>query len=342
MVHIVFRSPFLGRLGLMILLAASLTGCQTTGKTADTATGADMVRLADRLRGQGDVRAAVEFYLKAAEHAPDDAAPRLALADIFAQQGMMAEAADMYGEAIRRAPKDGEARRAYARLLIQMERPQDAARQYEAILDEDSRDAKALSGYGVALDLQGKHEEAQKNYRAALQRAPDSAHVVNNLGYSLILSDKPAEAAKILAPFAEGPKSTPSLRQKLAMAQALAGRDDEARRILAKDFQVEEVEQKLATWRTQRAATAPKTPPQLSADLGTFPTAAMAEAQHMRLRARVAGEFAETLRLESSPELGEGETARFRLRALGFGKEEEVTEFCRKVMKAGLNCAAVP
>ncbi len=110
------------------------------------------------------------------------------------------------------------------------------------------RDAQALSVLGASLDQQTKHTEAREKYQAALAIAPDDVGVMNNLAMSYSLQGKLPEAESVLRKAAAHPnsKSTPRIRQNLALVVGLQGRFDEAKKIASEDLPPDQVEANMA------------------------------------------------------------------------------------------------
>ena len=69
---------------------------------------------------------------------------------------------------------------------------------------------------------------------------------------SLALAGQPAEGVRILREVAGLPGASPRVRQNLALAYGLLGRDDDARAILQIDLPPNEVDDNLRYYRTLR------------------------------------------------------------------------------------------
>ena len=182
-----------------------------------------LVRIADRMREQGDLPMAAEFYQHAIAEDESNVAAYYGLATLQTAVGAHEEAGRAYREALRYDAGNPDILRDYAKSLLSRAQYGAAILQYRNALAERPHDGKALNGLGVALDQLGEHAEAQKQYRAALAQDPDDMTALNNLGMSLIMAGDYAAAISALAPAAESFKATESLRRNLALAYARAG-----------------------------------------------------------------------------------------------------------------------
>jgi Flp pilus assembly protein TadD len=110
------------------------------------------------------------------------------------------------------------------------------------------RNTQALSLLGAALDQQTKHAEAREKYMAALAIAPDDLGVMNNLAMSYSLQGKLPEAETTLRKAMSHPnaKTTPRIRQNLALVVGLQGRFDEAKQIASEDLPPDQVAANMA------------------------------------------------------------------------------------------------
>jgi len=212
------------RWGLASLLL--LGGCATATDTDPQHATLDkntIVRLADKMRAQGDMAMAADFYQRAITEDPKNSPAYYGLATLLAEQGDLVGAERAYREALRYDEHNATLRRDYAKLLLAQARYGAAATQYRAALDEESGDSKALNGLGVALDQLGDHSGAQAQYRLALEHNAEDMTALNNLGMSLIMVGDYAGAVQQLTPAANSFKAPESLRQNLLLAQNKLG-----------------------------------------------------------------------------------------------------------------------
>lgn len=201
----------------LFTLAACVADEPTAPRHSELDKGA-LVRLADRLQGQGDNAMAAAFYEKAIALDEKNVAAYYGLAKLQQAMGDAPAAERTFREALRYDSENAAILRDYAKLRLTQGDAGDAARHYRAALATDRRDSKALNGLGVALDQLGQHSEAQEQYRAALAQNADDMTATNNLGLSLMMSGDAMSAAAVLAPAAESFKGTDSIRQNLALA----------------------------------------------------------------------------------------------------------------------------
>ncbi|MGB4102179.1 MAG: tetratricopeptide repeat protein [Alphaproteobacteria bacterium] len=213
-----------------------------------------IVRLADKMRSQGDVTMAADFYQRALERDANNISAYLGLAALHEQMGQPEQAGRYYLEAIRRDGRNMNTRRAYARLLMTQEQYGAATEQYQAALSGDGEDPRSRNGIGVALDQQGQHVKAQDHYRQVLTRDPDNMTALNNLGLSLLATGDAKGAIAVLAPAADSLKMTPTLRQNLALAYVMDGQDAMALGLLRRDLGAAEAGRILAQLRKQQRA----------------------------------------------------------------------------------------
>ena len=195
-----------------------------------------IVSLADRMRSQGDITLAADFYQRALQRSPDNVAAYLGLAALHEQVGQPEQAGRYYLEAVKRDGDNAAVRRAYGRMLLVQGNHAAAAEQYQAALKSDSDDVKALNGLGVAYDQMGKHGKAQEQYRRVLKNDPEHLIALGNLGLSLIAAGDVAGAIEKMAPAADSLKMTSNLRQNLALAYVVSGREAAAQKLLRRDL----------------------------------------------------------------------------------------------------------
>lgn len=218
------------------VLSLLLVACTSGDEKPKAATELDknaLVRLADRMRLQGDSGMAADFYQRAIAEDPQNVAAYYGLATMQVASGDRAGAERAYREALRYDAHNGDILRDYAKLLLSEGNFTAAVAQYRAALAQNSKDVRALNGLGVALDQAGDHKTAQEQYRAVLAQNQDDMAALNNLGMSLIMAGDYNGAIQQLAPVAETFKATEGLRQNLALAYAKAGQDQPALNAIA-------------------------------------------------------------------------------------------------------------
>jgi Flp pilus assembly protein TadD len=121
---------------------------------------------------------------------------------------------------------------------------QDAAQAelaFAAAVRDDPGNAKALNDLGIARDLQGNHAGAVGPYQQALLLDPGNVATEVNIGMSLALSGNGQQALQYLGPLATSPEATPKIREDYAAALVAAGRQTEAREVLAIDLPPDQI-----------------------------------------------------------------------------------------------------
>ena len=98
------------------------------------------------------------------------------------------------------------------------------------------RDVLALNDLGYVLDLQERHAEAQICYQRAQQADPDRVATRVNLALSLALSGKAEQAEQMLRDVASSASATRKVRLDFAIAQVIAGHDQDAEQTLGADL----------------------------------------------------------------------------------------------------------
>jgi Flp pilus assembly protein TadD len=210
----------------LFLLVSCTTGENEASQSSHTSSQLDkntIVRIADRMREQGDAGMAAEFYQRAINDDPKNIAAYYGLATLQSTQGATEAAERAYREALRYDAHNAEILRDYGKLLLATGNYTAAVTNYRAALAENSSDNKTRNGLGVALDQLGDHKSAQTQYQDALSHNPDDMNALNNLGMSLIMAGDYAGAIQLLAPIADSFKANDNMRQNLALAYQKAG-----------------------------------------------------------------------------------------------------------------------
>lgn len=321
----------------LFLALLPLAACSGgAGKENGGLSRSEMVHLGDLMLQRGDYGTAMDYYRRTLAADKTEAGAIRGLGSALEQFGDKQGAMQVYKDGVKNAPKDAALRRAYGKLLLASEQPAEAKVQYEAALDRDSSDAKARGGLAVALDYLGQHVAAQKEYEKLMKDDPRNLGTLNNYAYSLILSHRYDKAIELLQPAAANPSASPALRQNLALAYGLAGREEEAAQMGSMDLTPEKVKENLDYYRRQRAEIKVTTAPY--AELGSYATEAMAIAQVQRLRPQI-DKAGGKLKAVVLPELSApGGTPRFTVRMMGCGKPDEVSRLCQTLGQSGIPC----
>jgi Flp pilus assembly protein TadD len=316
-------------------LVVCLAGCASHPHGTDSGLTSSV---GDQLRSKGDDVGAANFYQHALQADPTDTHARLALAEILEAHGDTVNAATQYSVLSQQDLDDGAYHRDLGRVLIKQGKASDAKGEYEKALAIDSDDVKAMNGLGIALDYLGNHDAAQKTYKQALDEKDDDLVTLNNLAHSYVLSGSYNEAIALLEPHLKDKGVTPALRQNLAEAYGMAGMDVDAERVGRMDLSPDQVKHNIAYYHTRREQLS--VAPKFFADLGSFPTEAMAEGRVEDVKSGFVKETA-GLVINVTPEVKAiGGTPTFSVRALGFTNAEKVRVFCDKLKKQNIACTA--
>ncbi|THF67246.1 tetratricopeptide repeat protein [Pseudothauera nasutitermitis] len=208
-----------------------------TGETQDnTAKG---LRLARLLRDQGRPQAAAEVYAQLEARNALKALELLEYASVAAPVQGAQDSLALFGRARRALSKEGGtlAPAAHAALCGGLGRARLALGQtdaalgdFDCVLAADPDNVAALNAKGVLLDARGRHAEARALFAHAIEQDPADLRVLNNLALSHLAAGETAEAVRLLAQ-TEAPQM-PALRLNLALAYAIEGQRDDARRTL--------------------------------------------------------------------------------------------------------------
>jgi Flp pilus assembly protein TadD len=105
---------------------------------------------------------------------------------------------------------------------------------------------------GVSFDLLGRHDEAQDAYRQGLAQAAETISLRNNLALSQALGGRYEEAIESLRILAREPEAGGRIRQNLALVYALAGQPETAALVAGQDLSENEVANNLAFYESLR------------------------------------------------------------------------------------------
>jgi Flp pilus assembly protein TadD len=377
MIMIASRQRLIGLVGVLLL-----TGCASDDAARDSnlLDRSAIVRLADRMRQQGDVDMATMFYERALAEDPKDVAAAYGLAGLYAASGRLDDADRAYREALSHSSDNPNILRDYARLLVQRGDYTQAVTQYRAALELRDDDPRTLNGLGVALDQLGQHEEAEKYYKQVLAKDPANITSMTNYGMSLILAGRAEEAVTLLTPATQSLRATPALQENLALAQEKASLKTLARpsydpppetlppivtaALAPKPIQAVAPEAKPTAEPIIApevpevpAATLPSPiPPEpvssappaetplpttnLSARFGPFSTPAIADARYQELRLKLREDLPPAVVGDVVMSITTDDTPRFTPRFFGFPDTNAVAKFCTAAALISLPCAA--
>lgn len=164
--------------------------------------------------------------------------------DALTALGRFDEAQIAYESALKRDPKSVGGLIGMGRLKLGSD-PAMAETYFLGAVHADPRSTIGWNDLGIARDLQGHHDGAQQAYRQALGIDPQLSSAVVNLSLSLAMSGHGEEGVRMLRPLALSPNASQKIRHDLAAALAMAGRREEAAKILSADLSPEDVQRAL-------------------------------------------------------------------------------------------------
>jgi Flp pilus assembly protein TadD len=248
-----------------LIALSTLTGCVSTGSlfgrhdaSSPQASYEETLRVAASAREAGDLPASAEMYNRAASFATSDVGPLIQLADVYWQMKNPSKSAEALEKARGIDANNTLVLRNLGRAYVAQGEAKKAQDVYLAALAIDSSDARILNGLGIAYDLDGDHATAQSHFRAGVTLAPNDLDLRNNLAYSLISTHDYDKAIALLEPVYLAGQGGARLRQNLALAYGLNGRDTEARAVAAEDLSPVEVDRNMAIYRQLRDGGAPR------------------------------------------------------------------------------------
>ena len=240
----------MSRSALLALLLCLPCGCAVSPASSQAA---HDLRVADIELASGAPDAALQIMQELAAQRPHDAGVMLRLGRANAALGHPQAAEASFRRALADAPQDIEARFALARLHLAGD-PATALVELQDLAVRAPRDARIRTDLGVALDLQGRGAEAQDAYRVALGLSPGLVSAQADLGLSLAVNGRPEEALHLLGPLAQAADAGTRIRQDYALAQALAGHQEQAASVLRHDLPEAQVAAAVSAYQALRHA----------------------------------------------------------------------------------------
>ncbi len=227
---------------LVLALAACTQQPNTAGTVSANDVGPDTLNVADAAISGGDPNMALSISQSVLKDNPDNVDALVHEGDAYYALNRCLPAQAAYQTALRYDANSSPAETGLGRCLLKSD-PAAAEQAFLAAVKADPGNAAAWSDLGVARDLQGNFQGAVQPYQQSILINPGSTGTVVNLGLSLALSGHGAEAVEYLGPLATGQGATPKIREDYAAALVAAGRDDEARQVLAIDLPPDQVQQ---------------------------------------------------------------------------------------------------
>ena len=159
---------------------------------------------------------------------PNNVSAIVQAGDAEAALGDRLAASLSYRQALRVDPKNVQARLGQGKLLLR-DNLREAETTFRSVFSDASQDPAVLNDLGYVLDLQDRHKEAQVYYEKSLVVDPDRLSTRVNWALSLALDGKGGQAEKILSDMAAGGSGSRKIRLDFAVAQVMAGHDEEAK-----------------------------------------------------------------------------------------------------------------
>jgi Flp pilus assembly protein TadD len=276
----------MGRVGLWATLFAGLAvaGCTpTTTATPDQAQSEGVLNVADAAIAGNNPQMALKMSQAVLASDPRNLQALYHEAAAYYAVGRCEDAIAAYKVALGIDPTSSIAEVGVGRCLLKRNAAE-AELAFEAAVQNDSANAVAWNDLGIARDLQGKYQAAREPYEKSLLLAPGQLATEVNLGMSLALTGDAADALQYLGPLATGAEATPKIRQDYAAALVAAGRDADARQVLAVDLAPDAVDRLMAVFKTEifapplvtAPAAVPVAPTQAAAPVMPVTTAAPA------------------------------------------------------------------
>ncbi|TLU72717.1 tetratricopeptide repeat protein [Lichenicoccus roseus] len=214
-----------------------LAGCATL--PASSQVDHDL-KVADIELASGAPDAALRIMQDLAARRPGDARVTLRMGEADAALGHPQAAEASFRRVLATAPGNVPAGLGLARLQLASD-PAGALAGLQGLAKAGPRDARILTDLGVALDLLGRAAEAQAAYHAALDVDPALLSAQADLGLSLAISGHPSAALRLLGPLARSADAGSRVRQDYALAETLAGHQEQAASVLRIDMPATQV-----------------------------------------------------------------------------------------------------
>jgi Flp pilus assembly protein TadD len=256
-----FRITGVRAAGVVILAGVALAGCTPlpngTQSQAALQQPSGVMNVADAAISGGDPAMALKVSQSALASNPQDLDALYHEGAAYYAMDRCMDAMAVYKVALGIDAQSAEAQVGIGRCLLKRNAPQ-AEQAFTAAVQDDPNNAAALNDLGVARDLQGNHAGAVNPYQKALLLKPGEISTEVNIGMSLALSGNGDDALQYLGPLATSQDATPKIRQDYAAALVAAGRETEARQVLAVDLPPDAVNQLLADFSAAIAAGTPQ------------------------------------------------------------------------------------
>jgi Flp pilus assembly protein TadD len=249
--------------GLALALTSLLSAC--SGLPGQSATGANppppqgVMNVADAAIAGGDPQMALKVSQSILASDPKNLDALYHEGAAYYAIGRCMDAIAVYKVALGVDPKSSTAELGIGRCMLKRDAVQ-AEADFTAAVQDDPGNAAALNDLGIARDLEGNHAGAVQPYQQALLVDPGNTATEVNLGMSLALAGDGNDALQYLGPLATGQGATPKIREDYAAALVAAGREGDARGVLAVDLPPGQIDPLIADFQAAIAAAQPPVP----------------------------------------------------------------------------------
>jgi Flp pilus assembly protein TadD len=211
-----------------------LVGCAAQPTPQALNMTSDNMNVADAALAGGDPTMALQVAQSVLENYPHNPDALVHEGDAFYALGRIPDAAAAYQAALAAEPRSAPAEIGIGRTKLRTD-AKAAVSAFSLAIAYDPGNAAAYNDLGIALALQGDFGNAIAAYRKALVAQPGLVPAEVNLGLTLALAGRTDLALQYLGPLATGSGSNPKIREDYATALVLAGREADARTVLAAD-----------------------------------------------------------------------------------------------------------
>ena len=218
----------------------------TSSGASNPASGAGVLNVADAAIAGGDPGMALKVSQSVLASDPHNLQALYHEAAAYYAVDRCEDAIAAYKLALGIDPHSADAETGIGRCLLKRNAVQ-AEQAFAAAVADDPTNAAAQNDLGIARDLTGDFAGAAQPYQQALLLSPGNTATEVNLGLSLALSGDPDDALQYLGPLANGPTATPKIREDYATALLAAGRQSDARQVLAIDVPPGQLDDAMAT-----------------------------------------------------------------------------------------------
>jgi Flp pilus assembly protein TadD len=244
------------RRSMSLVLVLALAGCggiQRAQRGSEASEDRSSLAAARAALNEGQAGTSLAIARGILASQPQNVSARAEAGDAQAAMGDRLSAETSYKAALRIAPHDVRARLGMGKLLLR-DNLKGAELAFRAILVDAPHDPVVLNDLGYVLDLQERHADAQNIYLEALASDPSRLSTRVNLALSLALSGQADKAEQMLRDLAQNAGATSKVRLDFALAQVIAGHDQDAEITMSADLSPEEAKNALAGMEQLRPA----------------------------------------------------------------------------------------